>query len=256
MKKIALMAVVCAFVTVPALADYGTVDFTATGTVSGLGTTGTIYAPYIAGGYNLENGLNVQIGEYGWTLGTVINNIKPNPYGISSVADIKTWGFCIEMQTDIGQKQPYSIVDVQNAPVNNGPDGPGLGMGDFKANEIRELWTAHIGDVKNATTAAAFQAAVWEIVYEDVLPKDVTTYDHAWSDSTFGIPGWSRTSGPGQLANQWLADIANKTYAPANLVALSNAAYQDYIVQVPVPAAALLCVFGLSAAGLRLRRFA
>ena len=55
----------------------------------------------------------------------------------------------------------------------------GAPMGSFRAGLIQELFDNHYATAVNGTTAkaAAFQVAVWEIVYEDRL-------DHAESGLT------------------------------------------------------------------------
>jgi hypothetical protein len=245
MKKLIFITILCAFLTIPALGDfYGTVQLNETTPSPTL--QGTIYSNYSTGAYNLQNGLNVYIGKYNWQLGTY--NLESDA-GFTSV---NTWGFCIEMQLSDGW-QPYNIVDVQDAPIDHGPDGPTVGMGDAKADYIRELWTAHIDETNTALGAAAFQAAVWEIVYEDAEAWDVGSWDETFSDSTFGTTNTTIAN----KANEWLQHILENDYAlTTNILALSNEDWQDYIVQIPVPAAVLLGILGLGVAGLKLRRFA
>ncbi|MBZ0171752.1 MAG: hypothetical protein K8E66_05180, partial [Phycisphaerales bacterium] len=73
--------------------------------------------------------------------------------------DAKT--YCTEL-TQWAGSGVFDIVSVDNAPV------PGNGMGQTKADAIYRLFNAtnRGADIVDSSQAAAFQAVIWEIVYE------------------------------------------------------------------------------------------
>ncbi len=86
---------------------------------------------------------------------------------------------------------------------------------------------ARAGVVDDAKEEAAFQIAVWEIVYE----KTGTAYDVLHGDATF-TGGTADTSGALTLANQWLTNLG--AGGPVIHV-LDSRLHQDVIWATPVP---------------------
>ena len=114
------------------------------------------------------------------------------------------------------------------------------------------------------TNAAALQLAIWEIV------------DEGMSGGAYfpAVPaGWNLNAGNFQATNAVLSAEANAllgnilgdgvaTYS-GQYAGLSNPSlsgdpkddYQDFVVRVPIPAAIWLGMLGLTAAGLKLRKY-
>lgn len=148
---------------------------------------------------------------------------------------------CIDlMQNSTGGLQLYNVVMPPEAPV------PGTAMGAVRAALLEELWGRyfHTQAELDAKKAEAFSAAVWEIVFESDPTFDVTV------GTGFRCSGLA--SGMAALANGWLASL-DGTGPMADLRALTNETYQDYLVEVPEPATACLLALG-GLAVLRRRR--
>ena len=115
----------------------------------------------------------------------------------------------------------YHIVDPATAPG----DAP---MGSEKAADLNRLFTGFIdtvdGDSTNTNLAAAFQAAVWEIVNETTATYDVTGGGFSLSD--YSTSDWAST------ANGWLNNLGDYD-VDGGLKVFSNAANQDFVYYIP-----------------------
>ena len=97
---------------------------------------------------------------------------------------------------------------------------------------------ANVGAVTNALQEAAFQIAVWEIVYETD-----SSYDLALGAATF-IGGTAESSGALTLATTWLAGLGSGT--GLGIRVLESQGHQDIIIAVPEPSTYLLMLMGLA----------
>jgi hypothetical protein len=141
--------------------------------------------------------------------------------------------FCIELteHVSLGGSYAFDVVDLASAP-DPGGWGVGLGMGTAKADLLRELWGRHYASVADSTTAAAFQVAVWEIVYDDGLALGGGSFQVKFPDGP--VPAYLST------AQSWLGSLDGSGPA-ASLYALSRAGVQDQVFEVahvPLPLAA------------------
>jgi hypothetical protein len=155
--------------------------------------------------------------------------------------------FCIELQELVPlSTSTYHVVRPQT--VYNSILGGTLG--EAKAGYLGELWEGFFDEAwigsgphtsEENTDAAAFAAAVWEIVYEDLpaapLDWDVTT------DDTPGIGGFRGVGVDATAANSMLHALGG-VGPNADLGAFVNRGAQDFIAEVPEPATIVL--LGLS----------
>jgi hypothetical protein len=180
--------------------------------------TGTVYG----GGLN---GLTGYTGIYSWT----------NAGSTGQGKYFNNWGFCIEL-TQSPYTGWYTMADLEVSPQPVAYGGP---MGTLKANAIRELWGRYFDPAwttgANNQMAEAFEASLWEIIYET-------------------SPTWNVTSGPGfhatgiqqaTTANTWLNSLnGNTAYFAKNLAVASSPLGQDFLTQIPEPATILLLAMG------------
>jgi len=166
--------------------------------------------------------------------------------------------FCIDLKQDVsGEYHPYGVAFVDQAPLDGG--SAWTPMGTSKANDVRELWHEHIAEVSDSTTAAAFQVALWEIIYENTTAApDVDAYNVASGD--FLLIGNSPQAVIDQ-ANAWLGTVKDGNAVLDDKIDLralthysSETNWQDYLYdinpggEVPEPvtmASVLLAVCGL-----------
>jgi hypothetical protein len=197
-------------------------------------------------------------GVYNWT--RTGGSVAPPPaVGTGFV------GFCIELESGIstGTEVTFTVELLKDAPKPDSalagpPVGPG-GMGAAKANLIKELWGENLGTIVDDETAAAFQIAVWEIVYDDGLSVSS-------GDLAFGADTHAGKDAPGKA--QDLLDSLDGTGSFASLMGLTSdlrpGRYQDQVIEgpenwVPLPASAwggLVLLGGLVAGRVRSRRSA
>ena len=155
----------------------------------------------------------------------------------------------------------YEVVSLDSAPDPKAVPTGETGMGLDKAAYIAELLNTN--SYNDAQTAAAVQAAIWEIVDENYYGT-ASSWDVSNGNGDYYL---IYTPGDGSV-EETIAGIANSMLSalPGTTPATSFGRYtalshtggkelQDYVV-VPVPTAVLLGILGLSVAGWRLRKFA
>ena len=159
--------------------------------------------------------------------------------------------FCIEWaELTSSNTLTYDVIMPEEGPLPT--TLLGSAMGTTKAKYLQELWgryfdSSWVGSgtftYEQNTKAAAFGAAVWEIVHED-LPTSPLGWD-VTIDSTLGIGGFRADYLDSVMANSMLHSL-DGTGPRADLRVFSYDGQQDYIVAVPEPATiALLGMGGL-----------
>jgi len=172
-------------------------------------------------------------------------------------------GFCIDLKQMIsGHWKPYTLSAVEAAPLDDGsPYGP---MGSAKANAIRELWGEHFDEIGGSSlNAAAFQVALWEIIYENAPNDPVNAWDagagriHIDSSVDASIV---------EQANLWLGAIGDDEQdLDTTLIALTNYTstmeFQDYLIDrggggtiIPEPLTIASVLLGVCGLGSYIRR--
>ena len=156
-------------------------------------------------------------------------------------------GFCIELPEPPTEVTfTYSV----GMPDDNYNHYLGEVLGTPKANYLRELWAEHYDSAwasgssytsQQNSMAEVFAAAVWEIVYED-LPVSPLGWD-VTADGSPGIGGFAAVNLDSATANKWLHELTGGG-SKADLLVVSHAGRQDYLVAVPEPATFIL--LGLS----------
>ncbi|MBN2133539.1 MAG: PEP-CTERM sorting domain-containing protein [Sedimentisphaerales bacterium] len=156
-------------------------------------------------------------------------------------------GFCIELH----EPAPHATYTYDvGAPDDTYNSYTGQTLGTTKANYLRELWATYYDPAWAAGgsytseqngKAAAFAAAVWEIVYED-LPTSPAGWD-VTSDGTAGSGGFYAAGLDSFTANKWLHGLTGNG-PKADLRVFTNQGGQDYLVAVPEPATIMLLGLG------------
>lgn len=190
--------------------------------------TGT--APGVWGNVSIDSGVGyvgpVKAGAFNWQrTGGTYSGLQGN---------FQT--FCIEIQQDVlpGNNYTYDVNTVANSPLpmNLPLSAP---MGALKANKIAELYGRHFASLVTDNDYAAFQIAIWDIVY-----------DGGDSVST-GIFRAINFGGALAQADAFIASIDGTGPIFAGLGALSSDDWQDQIFTPTPGSLALLGIGGLVA---------
>jgi len=231
----------------PAMADlYGTADVQYLGMLRGMTLNMTAHNPadgWVTG--DMDAGL----------LNLDITNLSlTGPQTIPSDSYLNQ-GYEQAFCTDIWDPYPqpdaesYSVMSLDTTP--DPVAAPVGGMGDLKAKLIAELL------IENTYTtdldAAAVQVAIWEILQESVGSWDVSN-----GNGLYYLGTGADEIAVATAANDMLAGLSSIGMSYDRYTALSNGGFkqsQDFVV-VPVPAAVLLGILGLSVAGIKLRKYA
>lgn len=201
------------------------------GIFPGLGTQGNDFLQYTLDGQSHQN----RPGVFNWAT---------QPGSEINLGD-KFKTFCIELVQGINQGDivMYETTSVANAPI------PGPAMGAAAADAISALWAQFWTPSFTNISAAAFQIAIWELVYD--TGRDLS------SGNFFANPVQPTTDLDQAiaLAQQWLSSIDDNGPKAEYLIALSHPDYQDQITIIPEPST-LIMWGGLAAMaiGLRSRR--
>ncbi len=170
--------------------------------------------------------------------------------------------FCAEIFTDVlhGLPTPYAVVPVGQlgdlqSPPRSIPADP-----INKTNYLTELFGRYYASTNTPEGAAAFQFAVWEILYDPITDLNVATGNIRFDPDSPAALGQTVGSSTATTAASWLGSLSgdttqftnNPTYAGYEVVGLSSVDYQDQITirptpGVPAPPALLLGLFGVAA---------
>ena len=136
--------------------------------------------------------------------------------------------FCIDLEHYVrtGSNYNFDVVDLTQA-RSDAPTGGQLS--DNRANLIELFWGQHRDDVVDNNTAAAFQAGIWELVY------DGDSFGNAF-DFDGGVFNAARSANTWSITTNWLENL-DLQGPRQTLAAWTSDGVQDQILAVPTPSA-------------------
>jgi hypothetical protein len=227
MKRALLGVVGCLMLAQSVWASQGTVSATYLGATAGPGSIVSLYIdrdgtypPYEVSTDFTRAGYLVEQINSATGLGTEIAN--------------PLWAFSIDaiQSPSYNNSAMYEVVDLTEAP---NPTVIGMTMTSERAALLEELWGRYHSTTMTADQAAAFQLAVWELVYE--------------TSGTYDISAGSVRSDSLNAETNALLDSLDGAGPKASLVALTSPIYQDLLAEVPAPGALALGSLGMGLIG-------
>ena len=190
-----------------------------------------------------------------WGGGPMGDGVAAGVYTLNKTGDSGaggTWrngpvsGFCIELNEEAPTETLRYAVGMPDDMVVSYLGGT---LGTTKSNYLRELWARYYdpawarsgSGTHYDSQAAAFAAAIWEIVYENV-PGSPARYD-VTTDGTAGSAGFLALNVDSAIANRWLQSLDGYG-AKADLRVFTYPGTQNFLVAVPEPATLALLGFG------------
>lgn len=232
MKKLLAPIVCAAAAAAPALAHADTIDVRWTGTLAGQmvkvefdGSPMEVFMGQLA--HEFSNGT-----------------------GAAAAFDGSQITYCTDLsQLVTGDGATYDLLTVPQLPVSTGE----LPMGAARAQAIYDIYAVHGGSAAGLgalnAKAAAFQAALWEIVYDYDAGAGLSSID--LSAGRVRITNTDGSPLPVDLASDFASVIASIGSGGAPLLGVGHAGFQD---QIFLPAPGPLALAGLGAGLLARRR--
>lgn len=159
--------------------------------------------------------------------------------GVDKSVPITFDTYCVDLKQTVkkGDTYTYDVIPLASA-----------GFTATQVSLLGTLWAENESKVKTATDSAAFQVAIWEILYD-------TNYNVSTGNFKLNSPLSVRTASAAMLSSA-VADRGKST--PANLVVLRSDCAQDQLCQlppsIPTPGSAVLGAAGLLMAMPRRRK--
>lgn len=208
-----------------------------------LGLGGNIAINYAPAGFS---NASVFAGIYNWTPQTtqVGTQQVPNPWPL----DYPFSSFCIDLKQDFtsGQTYQFTLAPVADAPVDSQSgaypnNNPGA-MGTTAAADLGRLWATDEHGLTTNVQAAAFQVAIWAVVYNQAqlqtIPSEASfasSFSVLNTSNSFYLSAGSNSTLVSD-ANQYVGDALFSPDSTNMLAALTSPSYQDQLVIMPTPA--------------------
>lgn len=181
----------------------------------------------------VNNG-NVNTVQFHWT-----RQDSPGP-GVDGTVPTNFTTYCVDLAQHVSANTNYTF-DAMSPAV--------YGFTATQTTLLENLWSAYFPSINSADTSAAFQVAIWEIVYDTGLSLTSGAFD-------VNTSGTVRTT-----AQNWLNAVSATTFVRSgpgiNLVVLKSATAQDQLTNapplVPTPATAVIGAAGMFLASSRRR---
>lgn len=209
------------------------------------GTISANYLPLMGGDIHFTTNLPGHVGAK-TSRGGILFGFRddlPAGFGVDNKVPSFFQASCVEIGEAIQLPANNDHLSVSNllgsSTVLGGISGP-VFFDATRTARAEKLWGTFLALATNATTARAFQLALWEIAFD----TDLTL---ASPNSPFFVDVGQFQAGITDLAETWLAailaDEGQNQMARTRLLLLSSPGVQDLVTPIPEPASLALLVF-------------
>jgi hypothetical protein len=184
---------------------------------------------------------------YGWQTATIKNTDLGNEKTVTASAGAYAGTlngktsfvtFCTDIYQTLGFGPKYeydrlTVAETKGLWGNDSSKGTTYNSNSYDL--VSKLFTTAYGQVNNSVTSAAFQFALWELLYEKGSSYNLGTGKLTITGS------WGQSAAAQDLANTWLMSVAGSN-AGYDVQSLFNGQYnpsgtgaQDLVIATPVP---------------------
>ncbi len=135
--------------------------------------------------------------------------------------------FCIELEEPVAVMDSVSYTRVSLPQARDAEPN----LNSDQQQLLGQLWSARHSGAFTKVDAAAFQLAVWEVVYDG---RDTLSL----GDGQFSVNGRTPTAVKNRAA-EWLNSLVSTPVPAASLAAWNRAGVQDQLIAAPLPAPVL-----------------
>ena len=160
--------------------------------------------------------------------------------------------YCIDLTQSAGDGT-FNLTSLNNAPVTSPAPSSKWELGHAQIDALNSLYNADADSVNTNARAAAFQAAIWEIVF-DWESVDGGTFSSGDTSNMLGGRVRINNNVSNSLYAGYLTSAVAGLDTSGRLAAITSESRQDQLVVIPLPGAGALAGAGMLMVATRRRR--
>lgn len=160
--------------------------------------------------------------------------------------------YCIDLTQYAGDGM-FNLVNLRDAPITSPAPSHKWQLGQGQVDALNALYHARAGDIDTNNEAAAFQAAIWEIVFDWSSVNGHTFNANNSYNLTHGVVRVNNNISNSYFTN-YLTAAVTRSNTSGILAAIVSETKQDQLVVIPLPSAGAMAGAGMMMMASRRRR--